>query len=98
MNIRYIITLTNAERKHLKQLTCGGKSGARRVKRAQILLAAERGFKDAEIAAMCASSTSTVFRTKRCFVEVVAKAQTIIPPGDLLSLSLWPGFDLRELR
>jgi transposase len=69
LNIRYIITLTNDERKQLQQLTRGGKTGARKVKRAQILLAAERGFKDAEIAAMCASSTSTVFRTKRRFVE-----------------------------
>ena len=50
MNIRYVVELTNQERVQLKQLTRRGKSGARKVKRAQILLAAEQGIGDAEIA------------------------------------------------
>ena len=41
----------------------------RKVKRAQILLAAARGWSDARIAANVAVGTSTVYWTKRRFVE-----------------------------
>ena len=69
MNIRYIVELSDEERAQLQQLTGGGKAGVRRVKRAQILLAAERGHGDAAIAATVGVGTSTVYRTKRRFVE-----------------------------
>jgi transposase len=69
MNIRYRITLTSEERLQLQALVHGGKAPVRKVKRAQILLAAARGSSDERIAANVAVGTSTVFRTKRRFVE-----------------------------
>lgn len=47
----------------------GGKSAVRRVKRAQILLAADAGSTDEAIASAVSVSTSTVYRTKQHFVE-----------------------------
>lgn len=47
----------------------GGVAAARRVKRAQILLAADAGSSDEEIASCVSASGSTVYRTKRRFVE-----------------------------
>ena len=69
MNVHYRISLTEEERDRLMELTHKGKSGARKVKRAQILLAAEQELNDKAIACACSSSTSTVFRTKRRLVE-----------------------------
>jgi transposase len=70
MNIHYRISLTDVERAYLRNLTRGGNSGGRTVKRAQILLAAENPeLTDKTVAVACSSSTSTVFRTRRRFVE-----------------------------
>jgi len=69
MNVRYRITLTSEEREQLRSLVQGGKGAVRRLKRAQILLAADRGSTDADIATNVAVGTSTVYRTKRRFVE-----------------------------
>ena len=69
MNIRYIVELGDEERAQLQELTGGGKARVRRVKRAQILLAAEQGHGDAAIATTVGVGTSTVYRTKRRFVE-----------------------------
>ena len=69
MNIRYIVELSEGERTHLQQLTGAGQARVRRVKRAQILLAAEHGHGDAAVAALVGVGTSTVYRTKRRFVE-----------------------------
>ena len=69
MNIRYIVELDEEERMQLQELTGAGKARVRRVKRAQILLAAEQGHGDAMVAATVGVGTSTVFRTKRRFVE-----------------------------
>ena len=41
----------------------------RKVKRAQVLLAADEGVQDAEIAKTIGIGTSTIYRTKRRFVE-----------------------------
>ena len=46
----------------------GGKRGARKRKRAQILLAVDRGASDEEIARSIGVGGSTVYRTKRRFV------------------------------
>lgn len=46
-----------------------GKVSARKVKRAQILLAADQGTTDETIAKTVAVGTSTVYRTKQRFVE-----------------------------
>jgi hypothetical protein len=51
MNVRYRVTLTQYERDELGALLCGGKQAARKLKRAQILLAADAGVSDDEIAA-----------------------------------------------
>jgi transposase len=47
----------------------GGRHAARKLKRAQILLAADAGIGDDDIAASLAVGGSTVYRTKRRFVE-----------------------------
>lgn len=69
MNIRYRVDLTQAERGELMSLLSGGKHGARKLKRAQILLAADAGAHDAEIERSVGAGGSTVYRTKRRFVE-----------------------------
>jgi transposase len=69
MNIRYRVDLSQAERDQLTTLLSGGKHPARQVKRAQILLAADAGIDDAAIVASVGASGSTVYRTKRRFVE-----------------------------
>ena len=63
------MTLTQYERDELGALLCGGKQAARKLKRAQILLAADAGVSDDEIAASVGVGGSTVYRTKRRFVE-----------------------------
>jgi transposase len=69
MNVRYRVELSQAEREELTAMLGGGKHAARKLKRAQILLAADRGRRDEEIARTVSVSLSTVSRTKRRFVE-----------------------------
>jgi transposase len=69
MNIRYRVELSQAERCELTALVSAGKHPARRLKRAQILLAADRGIGDEDIAKTVGAGASTVYRTKRRFVE-----------------------------
>ena len=69
MNVRYRVTLSLEERTQLRTLISGGKGRIRRLKRAQLLLAADAGTTDEAIAASVAVGTSTVYRTKRRFVE-----------------------------
>ncbi len=69
MTIRYRIALSEAERTELQAMLSGGKHAARKLKRAQILLAAEAGVPDETIASTVAVGASTVSRTKRRFVE-----------------------------
>lgn len=69
MNVRYRVTLEIGEREALEAMVSRGKVSARRLKRAQILLAADRGCSDEAIAANVSVGTSTVYRTKRRFVE-----------------------------
>ena len=68
MNIRYRIDLDEAERAQLAKMLSGGKHAARRIKRAQILLAADAGISDEEITRTVSVSSSTVYRIKRRFV------------------------------
>jgi transposase len=69
MNIRYRVELSEVEQAHLHSLISGGKHAARKVKRAQILLAAHDGVSDDDIVRAVSTSGSTVSRTKRRFVE-----------------------------
>lgn len=58
MNTRYRVTLTAEERSHVTALIQKGKVAERRVKRAQILLAADQGATDETIAKTVAVGTS----------------------------------------
>src|SRR6476619_1851297 len=69
MNVRYRVELSQIERDELVVMLGGGKHAARKLKRAQILLAADAGSCDAEIVRTVRVSLSTVGRTKRRFVE-----------------------------
>ena len=68
MNIRYRVELNQDERDQLARMLSGGKHAARKLKRAQILLAADAGESDEAIAANVPVGGSTVYRTKRRFV------------------------------
>ncbi len=71
---KYIVTLTPAERKGLKNLISIGQSGVRKVTRARILLKADQGeegpgWTDEQIRTSLDVGRSTVERTRRRFVE-----------------------------
>src|SRR5829696_7460919 len=61
--------LSQAERDELTAMLSAGKHAARKLKRAQILLAADVGSSDEQIARTVVVGGSTVYRTKRRFVE-----------------------------
>lgn len=70
MNIRYTVVLSEEEHALIEALTRKGKPAVRTVKRAQILLMAHnRAHSDDQIAASLKVGTSTVYRTKKAFVE-----------------------------
>src|SRR5262249_31894507 len=69
MNVRYRVELSQAEREQLSALLSRGKHAARKLKRARILLAADAGASDEDIALSVAVGGSTVYRPKRRFVE-----------------------------
>src|SRR5215475_3430933 len=69
MNVRYHVDLTQYERAELEASLSRGKQPARKLKRAQILLAADAGVSDEDIAVSVGVGGSTVYRTKRRFVE-----------------------------
>jgi transposase len=68
MNVRYRVELSEAERQELKALLNGGNHAARKLKQAQILLAADAGACDEDIVRSVGVGGSTVYRTKRRFV------------------------------
>ena len=68
MNVRYRVELSQAERGELTALLSGGKHSVRKLKRAQILRAADAGTSDEDIATSVGVGGSTVYRTKRRFV------------------------------
>ena len=68
MNVRYRVELNQTERAELTALVSGGKQAARTLKRAQILLAADAGVSDDDIAISVGAGGSTVYRTKQRFV------------------------------
>jgi transposase len=70
MNYLYRVELTQDERNELTEMLSKGKHSARKLKRANLLLLADgRQHSDAEISALLHVSTSTMYRTKRRFVE-----------------------------
>ena len=74
MNVRYRVDLSQAERDELSALVSRGKLPVRRLKRMQILLAADAGVSDEVIAATVQTSGSTIYRTKKRFVEISLEA------------------------
>jgi Winged helix-turn helix len=74
MNVRYRVDLDQPERDELTAMLRSGKHPARKLKRAQILLAADAGLGDEAIAATVVVGGSTVYRTKRRFVELGLEA------------------------
>jgi Winged helix-turn helix len=68
MNVRYRVELSQTGRAELIALLSGGKHAARKLKRAQILLAADAGASYDDIATSVGVGGSTVYRIKRRFV------------------------------
>src|SRR5215204_641272 len=60
MNVRYRVELSQAERDELTAMLSAGKHAARKLKRAQILLAADVGSSDEQIARTVVVGGSTV--------------------------------------
>ena len=69
LNIKFRVELSQSERDQLDALLSGGRHATRKIKRAQILVAANDGLSDEAIAATLKVSGSTIYRTKRRFVE-----------------------------
>src|SRR3954451_17783012 len=69
MNIRYRVELSEVERGELRARLSGGKHAARKLKRAQILLADDAGAADETLAISPDVGVSPVSRVKRCVVE-----------------------------
>lgn len=66
---RYIVDLTEEEKKQLHQIIKKGKASARKITRAHILLLAHEGENDANIAKVLHLGRCTVERTRKRFVE-----------------------------
>jgi len=66
---KYVVDLSAEERATLEHLLRGGKTGARKLTRARILLKAAAGLSDDAIAAALDVGTATVARTRQRFVE-----------------------------
>jgi transposase len=65
---KYEVRLGEEEREQIKQLLSKGKTGVRQVKRAQILLAAEKGLTDQQIADTVGVHVATVERIRKRLV------------------------------
>jgi transposase len=68
-NKTYIVDLTEAERQYLLEYIKSGQHSARKLNRARILLHADEGHSDRQIAAALHTGTATVQRTRQRFVE-----------------------------
>lgn len=66
---KYIVKLNEAERVELSGMIHKGKGSARKMTRARILLLADEGKTDCDIAAGVHTSTSTVEQIRQRFVE-----------------------------
>ena len=86
---KYVVKLDADERAQLLEMTRKGEIGARKMKRAQILLKADEGWKDEDIIQALNTSRSTVERTRKRLVEGgVDKALNEDPrPGQRLKLA-----------
>ena len=69
MPTKYSVNLTESERDQLLDLTKKGKNSSRKLKRAQILLLADEGYRDSEISDILKVGESTVHRTRQRYIE-----------------------------
>lgn len=69
MSEKYLVDLTTAEQAYLRGVLKHGKSSARKIARAHILLQAAEGLSDEEIADTLRVGYSTIHRTRQRFVE-----------------------------
>lgn len=69
MKKKYIVSLTDEERKYLEDIVNKGKNAAYRIKHANILLNAESDKPDNQISAICRCHSNTVADVRRRFVE-----------------------------
>lgn len=69
MKKKYIVTLTELEHKYLEDLVSKGKNAAYRIKHANILLHADSGKSDREIAQLCRCHLNTVAAVRQRLVE-----------------------------
>ena len=67
--LKYKVELNESERTHLKEIASRGETSARKVKRALVLLKADEGLIDRDIASGLLISTSTVGRVRTRFVK-----------------------------
>jgi transposase len=66
---KYVVDLNEEEKEQLEELTTKGTSGARKIRRAHILLLANEGLIDKEIARAMNAAVTTVERVRKRFVE-----------------------------
>ena len=66
---KYVVDLTQEEKKRLAELKDKGKASARKINRARILLLADEDNSDSRIAEALQTSVATVERTRKRFVE-----------------------------
>jgi transposase len=71
---KYHIELTDEERSALEQMLRRGKHSARKLTRARILLKADLGLRDEDIARELATSIPTIERLRKRFAEVRLEA------------------------
>jgi transposase len=85
---KYVVELTAEERRTVEQLLQKGKSSARKLTRARILLKADEGLEDEEIAEAVGTSVATIERTRQRFIEVSLEAlNELSRPGGQRKLS-----------
>jgi putative transposase len=85
---KYLVDLIAEERQTLEQIVHKGKSSARKLTRARILLKADEGLEDEAIAEAVGTSVATIERTRQRFVESNLDALHELPrPGGSPKLS-----------
>ncbi len=67
--VKFVVNLTTAERDSLRQLVRSGRAPARRLARARVLLKADEGLSDPEVAAAVEVGVATVHRIRQRCVE-----------------------------
>jgi putative transposase len=67
--VKYVVNLTADERASLQQLVRSGRASARRLARARVLLKADEGLSDPQVAAAVEVGVATVHRIRQRCVE-----------------------------